>query len=92
MVPSVDDSKKKLIASMLPLWRCPIRCRRAQTRMIRLAMVTNAKIALTGVRRVGCTLPSQAGSRPSRPALKISRHCEFTAEISTPSVEVMPAM
>ena len=60
--------------------------------MITAAMATNAKIALTGVRRTGCTLPSQRGSSPSRPALKISRACEFTAEISTPRVEVMPAM
>ena len=55
-------------------------------------MAMNAKIALTGVRRVGCTLPSQRGSSPSRPALKISRACEFTAEISTPRVEVKPAI
>jgi hypothetical protein len=59
--------------------------------MIRPAKPVKAKMAFTGVRRVGCTLPSQDGSRPSRPALKMSRHWEFTAEISTPRVEVMPA-
>ena len=31
------------------------------------------KIAFVGVRRVGCTLPIQLGSSPSRPALKTSR-------------------
>ena len=70
----------------------PIRCSSAQTTMMTVAMAMNAKIALTGVRRVGWTLPSQRGSSPSRPALKISRDWEFTAEISTPRVEVMPAM
>ena len=48
-------------------------------------------MAFIGVRRVGCTLPIQRGSRPSRPALKISRAWEFIAEISTPKVEVRPA-
>src|ERR1700756_1466941 len=60
--------------------------------MIAVAIAMKAKIALTGVRRVGCTLPSQRGSSPSRPALKISRAWEFTAEISTPRVEVTPAI
>ena len=55
-------------------------------------MPTNAMIALTGVSQVWFTRPIQRGSRPSRPALKISLHCEFTAAISTPIVEVRPAM
>ena len=57
-----------------------------------LASATKVMMALTGVRRTGCTRPIQRGSRPSRPALKISRHCEFTAAMSTPRVEVIPAM
>src|SRR5215469_4772808 len=60
--------------------------------MIRAAIAMKVNIALTGVRRVGCTLPSQRGSSPSLPALKMSRACEFTAEISTPRVEVRPAI
>ena len=55
-------------------------------------MATKAMMALTGVRRTGLTRPIQRGSRPSRPALKISRHWEFTAAMSTPRVEVSPAM
>ena len=54
-------------------------------------MPVKIKIAFRGVCRPGCTRPIQRGSRPSRPALKISRACEFTAAISTPSVEVSPA-
>ena len=58
---------------------------------IALPTTMKVKMALTGVRLTGCTLPIQRGSSPSRPALKISRHCEFTAEMSTPRVEVRPA-
>src|SRR5579862_4770830 len=64
----------------------------AQPRVTALAIATKVMMALTGVRRTGCTLPIHLGSRPSRPALKISRHCEFTAAMSTPRVEVSPAM
>src|ERR1700733_12782147 len=91
MVPIVDDSTKKFSALIDPL-SPPIRCSSAQTRMITEAMTTNAIIPLPGVRRVGWPLPSQRGSSPSRPALKISRACEFTAEMSTPRVEVSPAI
>src|SRR3984957_14328306 len=86
----VDDSTKKLIGSMLPVVP-PITCASAQIAMISPAKAMNAKMALTGVRRGGGTLPSQDGSSPSRPALKISRDWELAAEMSTPRVEVMPA-
>ena len=59
--------------------------------MMALASAMNVKIAFIGVWRTGCTLPSQRGSRPSRPALKMSLAWEFTAEIRTPRVEVSPA-
>ena len=48
-------------------------------------------MAFLGTCRDGSTRPIQRGSRPSRPALKISRACEFTAAMSTPRVEVSPA-
>ena len=49
------------------------------------------KRAFIGVRRVECTLPMADGSKPSRPALKISRAWEFVPAIRAPRVEVMPA-
>ncbi len=89
-MPIVGDSAKKASGFMLPL-APPTRWAMAQTTMMAPAMATKAKIAFIGVRRAGCTRPIQLGSRPSRPALKISRACEFTAEMRTPSVEVSPA-
>ena len=75
---------------MLPL--CPkIRWPSAHTPMIALAIPTKVKMAFRGTCRDGSTRPIQRGSRPSRPALKISRACEFTAAMSTPRVEVSPA-
>ena len=89
-MPIVLASKKKFSASRLLLWP-PIQWPSAQPRVMTPAMPTKAMMALTGVRRTGCTRPIQRGSRPSRPALKISRHWEFTAAMSTPRVEVSPA-
>ncbi len=48
-------------------------------------------MAFIGVRRLEWILPIQRGSRPSRPALKISRAWELIADISTPIVDVKPA-
>ena len=48
-------------------------------------------MAFIGVCRREWILPIQRGSRPSRPALKISRAWELIAEISTPMVDVNPA-
>ena len=65
-------SKKKF--SALRLSPCPpIQWPSAQPRVMTPAMPTKAMMALTGVRRAGWTRPIQRGSRPSRPALKISR-------------------
>ena len=89
-MPIVLDSKKKVSASRLPLLP-PIQWPSAQPRVMAPARATKVMMALTGVRRTGWTRPIQPGSRPSRPALKISRHWEFTAAMSTPRVEVSPA-
>jgi hypothetical protein len=90
IVPIVLDSMKKF--SALRLLPCPpIQWPSAQPRVMALATPMKVMMALTGVRRTGWTRPIQRGSRPSRPALKISRHWEFTAAMSTPRVEVSPA-